>query len=519
MSIQRCTELKSFIFDEKEVSNDDLPPPLFDEKVELPTIETLLISSVNFKRIWHNELAPESFCKLDDLWPSRCENLLNIFPSNMLTRLQNLRLLKIKECKSMDVIFDLEEPNALEMHITKAPIFRKLKSITISGCPSLRYIFSLSVGSGLQELEELHIERCEAVEKIVAMEWVDADVRFEFPKVMTSLMLGYLPKLTSFFSGIHTSEWPLLKKLEVIKCDKLKIFASECSNVQEGAYEQEIFPNLENLSFSQSYIMKQMWHGEFRAEMFCRLKCLTINEFHDEIITSFPPGFFKKLPKLEQLVVWRSDFNEIFPNEGVIYPEMISPFCSLKILNVGQCDRLKILFPSSLLSFCNLAELRVERCDKLTYLMSCSTAKSMMQLKKLSVSECKMMTSIVECVGEGEVEDDIIFHQLKELFIYSLPNLSSFCGSAKHAFKLPSLESVIVRICPNLKTFCEGPLSTFKLRSLDVSRGEKKLWNGSLNSTIQNWYKEMMTIRIQRIQRQFLTQLARRNFTALRRLP
>ncbi|XP_038695409.1 probable disease resistance protein At4g27220 [Tripterygium wilfordii] len=32
MWIERCPELKSFIFDEKDVSNGDLPPPLFDEK-------------------------------------------------------------------------------------------------------------------------------------------------------------------------------------------------------------------------------------------------------------------------------------------------------------------------------------------------------------------------------------------------------------------------------------------------------------------------------------------------------
>ncbi|XP_038696061.1 probable disease resistance protein At4g27220 isoform X1 [Tripterygium wilfordii] len=524
--ITECPELKSFIIDEKEVSNNDFPPPFFDEKVKLPSIETLLFSFVNLKRIWHNELAPESFCKLDDLSLYGCENLLNIFPYNMLTRLQNLQELRIEDCESMDVIFDLEGPNGLEMHITKAPIFRKLKSIRIKHCPSLRCIFPLSIGSGLQELEELYIGNCTAVEKIVAMQGVDADVRFEFPK-LTSLTFEHLPELRSFFPGIHTSEWPLLKKLAVIECDKLNIFASEYSDdeyilqtsVEQPLFlhEQEIFPNLEELSLSWNYIMRQMWHGEFQFEMFCRLKSLTIIDFHDEIITSFPQGFFKKLPNLEELVVRRSAFNEIFPNGGVIGEAgELSTFCCLKSLTVDKCDRLKILFPSSLLSFCNLITLKVNRCDKLTYLMSCSTAESMMQLKELWVYECAMMTSIVECVGECEAEDDIIFPQMKLLHITSIPNLSSFCGSAKHAFKLPSLESVYVGSCPNLKYFCRGQLSSFKLRSLRVcasARGIEKRWNGNLNTTIQTLYKEMMTIRIQC---KFRRHVARTDFIALR---
>ncbi|XP_038696084.1 probable disease resistance protein At4g27220 [Tripterygium wilfordii] len=496
--IVNCPELKSFIFDEKEVSNDDLPPPLFDEKVKLPTIETLHIWSVNLKRIWHNELPPESFCKLGYLWLLGCGNVLHIFPSNMLTRLQNLRKLKIENCKSMDMIFDLEGSNALEINITKAPIFRKLESITISYCPSVRYIFPLSIGSGLQELEELVINCCMAVEKIVAMEGGDADVRFEFPKV-TSLKLRQLPKLRSFYPGIHTSEWPLLKKLQVVECDELKIIASECWNVEEGAqplflYEKEIFPNLEDLSLSWNYIMKQMWHGEFQFEMFCSLKSLEVWEYDDE---SFPPGFFKKLPNLEELCVSRSTLDEIFSNGGVIGEAgELSTFCILKILRLSYWDRLKILFPSSLLSFCNLIELEISYCDGLTYLMSCSTAKTMMQLEKLKVFECKMMTSIVECVGECEAEEDIIFHQLKELEIEYMPNVSSFCGSAKHAFKFPSLDYVFVERCPNLKTFCEGPLSTFKLRGLSVmvpvspsTRISEEYWNGDLNTTIQTLYK------------------------------
>jgi hypothetical protein len=62
------------------------------------------------------------------------------------------------------------------------------------------------------------------VEEIVAQEdGAEAAARLVFPKV-TLLLLCKLPKLKWFYQGVHTSEWPLLKHLEVYGCDQIEIF-------------------------------------------------------------------------------------------------------------------------------------------------------------------------------------------------------------------------------------------------------------------------------------------------------
>ena len=76
-------------------------------------------------------------------------------------------------------------------------------------------------------------------------------------------------------------------------------------------------------------------------------------------------------------------------------------------------------------------------------LFTSSTAKSMVQLKKMSVSECERIAEIVVCKG-GEASEVITFAQLTYLKLDCLPKLTSFC-SGSHSFKFPSLEEVIVR--------------------------------------------------------------------------
>ena len=63
-------------------------------------------------------------------------------------------------------------------------------------------------------------------------EGIETTTLFVFPQ-FTTLKLRNLPELKSFYPGKHTSKWPLLKYLEILKCDKLKIFGSNKSSVQD----------------------------------------------------------------------------------------------------------------------------------------------------------------------------------------------------------------------------------------------------------------------------------------------
>ena len=69
----------------------------------------LLIEEMdNLRKIWHNQLYLDSFSKLEQVGVYGCNNLLNVFPSNMLGRLPRLEILEVQNCDSVEEIFELK---------------------------------------------------------------------------------------------------------------------------------------------------------------------------------------------------------------------------------------------------------------------------------------------------------------------------------------------------------------------------------------------------------------------------
>ena len=176
---------------------------------------------------------------------------MNIFPPNMLRRLQNLEELKIEHCNLVEVVFEVRGENVDEIcdkgsthlrhlilnnlpklkHVwTSNPeailTFQNLRQVKVSECKTLKSLFPVSVAKSLEQLEILHINDCELMEEIVTLEeGLETMTKFVFPQI-TSLTLQSLPELKCFYPGKHTSKWPSLKSLTISNCDKVKIVAS-----------------------------------------------------------------------------------------------------------------------------------------------------------------------------------------------------------------------------------------------------------------------------------------------------
>ena len=212
----------------------------------------------NLEMLWHkHQLTPNSFYKLKRLDVSGCKNLINIFPPNMLRRLQDLEELKIGNCNSVEEAFEIRGVNVDEIcdmvstqlrvlrlynlsklkHVWSLDLqailtFQNLSTIHVSNCKILKSLFPVSVAKSLEQLESLTIHDC-CVEEIIALEeGVETTIKFVFPRI-TSLYLGSLPKLKYFYPGKHTLEWPSLKKLTIKNCDKVKIIGSNELSFQE----------------------------------------------------------------------------------------------------------------------------------------------------------------------------------------------------------------------------------------------------------------------------------------------
>ncbi|XVF57351.1 hypothetical protein PTKIN_Ptkin06aG0198200 [Pterospermum kingtungense] len=428
-------------------SSDIEFPPLFNEKVEFPQLEELGLGLLdNFTKIWHDQLVGDSFSKLNVLLLFKCNRLEYVFPFNMSKRLWNLEVFKVGFCDSLKEIIGPQVLNAYELHGLTAT----------------------------QSIEEI-------------------SPHFVFPK-LTVLEFGGLP-MKSFYCGIHTTEWPSLKKMEVT------------------------FPKLEELKLEWNDILRIVWHGQLRADFFSKLRVVELLKFPDTRAV-FPHCFIRSLPNLEKLVVSDAAFAQIFSLEGFggeekdalaltslnelslarlprlthLWKEeynLSRAFCELRSLQVLECHNLKTLVPS-LASFENLTALEVSKCHGLVKLIACSTAKSLVQLTRMSIIDCDKIKEIIGGDGD-EVKGCIVFTQLKYLQLSCLPSLYSFCLRDHHVFEFPALEKLIVRGCPKMRIFCQGDLSTPQLQKLMLTEDEENgRWDGDLKTTIKQLFEEMV---------------------------
>ena len=211
----------------------------------------------NLKIIWHDKFAPGSFTKLQCMKVQFCENLTQTFRVNMLSRFQSLEYLVVVNCDLLEEIFEIQGQEVMEtraititqlkkLFMRRLPklkrvwnkdpqgtfSFQNLQQIEVGECESLKSLFPTSVARCLKQLEDLHIVECGIEEVIEQEEGAKEDARFVFPK-LTLLMLRNLSKLKWFYRAVHTSEWPLLKTLEVSGSNEIQIFASKNYRIQE----------------------------------------------------------------------------------------------------------------------------------------------------------------------------------------------------------------------------------------------------------------------------------------------
>lgn len=118
--------------------------------------------------------------------------------------------------------------------------FQNLTRLILSKCPKLKYIFSASMLGSFEHLQHLEIRYCKGLQEIISKEGADDQVppNFVFPQVTTLRLVG-LPELKCLYPGMHTSEWPALKLLDVSACDQVTVFDSELFSFFKSSEEDK----------------------------------------------------------------------------------------------------------------------------------------------------------------------------------------------------------------------------------------------------------------------------------------
>ncbi|KAJ6757250.1 hypothetical protein OIU74_026487 [Salix koriyanagi] len=469
------------------------------------------------------------FQRLEMLEISHCHSLETIF------ELQGLGCEEIQASNAFQ-LQDLDLYNLPKLkHIwNKDPqgrlIFQNLHAVRVGKCSALKNLFPVSIARDLPKLEKLEIKEC-GVEEIVANAEDDETApRFNFPH-LTSLTLEKIPEFRNFYPGKHSWECPILKSLEVSGCGNVKLFGSESltsQEIQRGGQQDQIqqplffvekvISTLEELSLSgENPTTSIIWRCQLPQKYYFAVKLLRLHYFQEESDT-IPFGFIQILCNLETLYVTCSSFKRLFSYDGLTdvnqkhrmlgrlrnfkikssvgdmrhmwkdNDQLVQFLQNLGTLEVISCHSLVSLAPSSA-SFENLTILDVFCCSGLLNLISSSTAKSLVQLVKLTVRSCKKLMEIVK-KERDETEDEIIFSKLEYLELFKLESLTSFCPG-NHTFKFPSLKEIVVRQCLKMRIFSPRVVSTPKLQGVCYAKN-KVCWQGNLNNTIQQLYTEMV---------------------------
>ncbi|XP_039685413.1 uncharacterized protein [Medicago truncatula] len=550
LGVTNTTNLQNVQTDEGNHWEGDLNrtiKKMFCDKVAFGKFKYLALSDYpELKDVWYGQLHCNVFCNLKHLVVERCDFLSHVlFPSNVMQVLQTLEELEVKDCDSLEAVFDVKGMKSQEIlikentqlkRLTLSTLpklkhiwnedpheiisFGNLHKVDVSMCQSLLYVFPYSLSPDLGHLEMLEISSCRVKEIVAMEETVSMEIQFNFPQLKI-MALRLLSNLKSFYQGKHTLDCPSLKTLNVYRCEALRMFSFNNSDLQQpySVDQQPLFcieklsPNLEELAVNGKDMLGIL-NGYCQENIFHKVKFLHLQCF-DETPTILLNDFHTIFPTVETFQVRNSSFETLFPAKGATSYLSMQMSNQIRNLWLFELDKLNHVwqedFPldypllqyleelcvvncpslislvSSSTSFTNLTHLKVDNCKELIYLIKISTAKSLVQLKALNITNCEKMLDVVK-IDDDKAEENIVFENLEYLEFTSLSNLRSFCYG-KQTFIFPSLLSFIVKGCPQMKIFSSALTVAPCLTSIEVEE-ENMRWEGDLNTTIEQMFIE-----------------------------
>ncbi|RZC01726.1 putative disease resistance protein [Glycine soja] len=512
-----------------------------DKVCVFPKLEEIHLDQMDkLTDIWQAEVSADSFSSVTSVNIDSCNKLDKIFPRHMEGWFASLNSLKVYSCESVEVIFEIKDSqqadasggidtNLQVVEVWNLPKlkqvwsrdpggilnFKKLQSIHVFSCHRLRNVFPASVAKDVPKLEYMSVTLCDGMVEIVAGE-DGSETNTEqlvFPE-LTYMNLYKLSKIQHFYRERHPIECPKLKKLSVGGCNKkIKTFGTgERSNEEDEAVlsAEKIFPNLEYLDIDFDEAQKWLLSHTVKHRMH-RLKELHLSKVNDgerlcQILYRMPNLEKLHLPVAKHLLNESSEsrlgtvlqLKELFLSWSEIKDiglEREPVLQRLELLSLYKCSLLRNLAPPSI-SLAYLTNLNVEDCLGLRNLMTSSTAKSLVQLKSMTISGCDELEEIVTNEGNEE-EEQIVFGKLIVIGLVLLKKLKSFCSYKNCEFKFPSLEVLIVSECQMMQTFTEGGARAPKLQNIvtayEVGKEEAKWqWEGDLNATIQKVLEDQL---------------------------
>ncbi|KAF9667006.1 hypothetical protein SADUNF_Sadunf16G0288000 [Salix dunnii] len=443
MEINNCKSLEG-VFELGEVDEGS------SEAKELRLLSSLtrlvLGGLLELKCIWKGAPRHVSLQSLIHLELGSLHKLTFIFTPHLAQGLVHLERLRIDSCRGLKHI--IKEKDDEREIIPNSLGFLKLKTLSISDCAKLEYVFPVS--PNLQSLEEMNISYSCNLKQIFYGGEGDAHtsaVVINFHRLRELSLSSYsffgpknftaqLPSLQVLYIKGHEELGDLLAQLQISKTkghtNLREMRITSCKGAQDRRTGHELsLLSLEKLHLWSLPDMRCIWRGLVLSHL------TTLKVFYSQKLTRvFTGSMVADLVQLQFLVI--SNYEEL---EHIIATD-----------NHDEKDQ--ILSGSHLQSLCfpNLCHVEIKGCNKLRTLFPVAMVSGSPKLQRLEVADSSQLLGVFgqdDHASPVNVEKQMVLPNLSFLKLDNLPSIVYFSLGCDD-FLFPRRWQPTVDKCPKL---------------------------------------------------------------------
>nr|GEV94324.1 disease resistance protein At4g27190-like [Tanacetum cinerariifolium] len=342
--------------------------PFLSKEVVIPKLETLRVSKMQaLQNIWPYQFCSSgevNSCILREIEVRKCDNLVNIFPSNPITLLHHLIYLRVRDCGSLEFIFNIDVECVGEIE---------------EGCSSLR-IIDITRSGEIREVWRLKgvtnpdviIRGFQAVERIYTVSC--KSFRNLFTPTFARFDLGALERL-----NIDGEHYNLKSKININESVE-RSHELQMNDINRGEILQvdDIIPDvnvaipfhvLPAFHHLRSLIISNRADVEVAVEIeSATSKDLATSQRDNQQLPLFPYLEFLKLEYMKNMnYVWKCNWNKFLCSTT----QQKSSFQNLKTIYLQVCNNVKYLLSPCLIKILfSLEHINIYRCDAIEEVVS-----------------------------------------------------------------------------------------------------------------------------------------------------
>ncbi|CAH1435289.1 unnamed protein product [Lactuca virosa] len=391
-------------------SNVSAIQPFFNKKVLIPKLEKLRIWWMDkLKEIWPYQFSSSeevNACMLREIRVSRCDNLVNLFPTNPMSLLGRLEELHVSFCGSIEVLFNIDMSCVGEFEEYSS----NLRLIKLSNLGKLRELWRMKGESS----SDILIRTFQAVKKI-EIRWCERFVNVFTPTVSNS---DVETVMNVSIDGRRPCE-ETGRNIELVQNSQ------EINVISKAEIISEVYANIPDV---ESSIHPKPFHVNHLQTLYVSgCKDVEVVFEIESSCSSSNTDFTTTLHK------YNHQPPLLLPHLKLLHLEDME-----RMSDVWKCNWKKLVIPqnqSQSYSFHNLTVIYMGLCNNIQYLFSPVMGKLLPNLKVVWISSCD---GIKEVVSNRDINEEIIssthtntissFPLLNYLELSLLPCLKSIDG-------------------------------------------------------------------------------------------